>query len=309
LPPSYGIIVPVRNETALLPVTVPKLLAVTKGDAVRIIWVCNGCSDNSADVIRRLAGLRAEVLEISRASKTAALQAGDEALGGLFPRLYLDADTWLQPSGPAQLMQPLWSGMADLVAPRLCFDTFGASRLSARIGACWLSLPHARTTAFSNAIGLSAAARALWDKWPEITGDDIFVSATVPAHRRQLVVETLATISIPKSFAGWVRMRARWLQGEAELKRLGLSPPRSPRQRSELLRQIVRPESALGAWALVAARALAELAQKSDPPSSWLPDRGPDAGTSGYACPKTTPEPAMNRNRPGCSVPASGGSD
>lgn len=36
---GYGIVVPVRNEATLLPVTVPRLLAATKGDQVRIVWV------------------------------------------------------------------------------------------------------------------------------------------------------------------------------------------------------------------------------------------------------------------------------
>jgi cellulose synthase/poly-beta-1,6-N-acetylglucosamine synthase-like glycosyltransferase len=271
--PTYGIIVPLRNEAAMLPVTVPKLLAATTGAGVRIVWVCNGCTDDSAAVIRRLAGPVAEVIELARPGKTAALQAGDEALGPLFPRLYLDADTWLNPGDPARLMQPLLSGAADLVAPRLRFDTMGASALSARIGACWMSLPHARTAAFSNAIGLSAAARALWDRWPDITGDDIFVSAKVPAHRKLIIPEAMATISMPKTFAGWVRMRARWLKGEAELAQLGLVQPLLAGQRSSLLHQMARPDTALGAWAFVTARIFAQMARTDAHASAWLPDR------------------------------------
>ena len=273
LKPSYGIIVPLRNEAAVLPVTVPKLLAATKGDRVRIVWVCNGCTDDSAALIRRIAGRAAEVIELDRAGKTAALQAGDDALENLFPRLYLDADTWLRPGDPAHLMQPLFSGTADLVAPRLCFNTAGASPLSARIGACWLSLPHGQTSAFSNAIGLSAAARALWDRWPDITGDDIFVSATVPAHRKLIVTEALATIGMPKSFAGWVRTRARWLKGEAELAKLGLSLPRPAQQKFNLLRQMVAANTALGAWAFAAVRIMAKIAPTDATTSAWLPDR------------------------------------
>ena len=271
--PTYGIIVPLRNEAALLPMTVPKLLTAIEGESVRIVWVCNGCSDDSAAVIRHLGGPAAEVIELARPGKTAALQAGDEALGTLFPRLYLDADTWLNPGDPARLMQPLLSGAADMVAPRLRFDTTGASILSARIGACWMSLPHARTAAFSNAIGLSAAARALWDRWPDITGDDIFVSAKVPSHRKLIIPEAMATISMPKTFAGWVRMRARWLKGEAELVRLDLVPPRPAHQRSSLLRQMVRPDTALGAWALVTSRILARMVRTDANASAWVPDR------------------------------------
>lgn len=271
--PAYGIIVPVRNEAAMLPVTVPKLLAAVTGDDARIIWVCNGCSDDSAAVIRRLAGSAAEVVELAQPGKTAALQAGDDTLGTLFPRLYLDADTWLNPGDPARLMQPVFSGAADLAAPRLRLDTSGASALSVRIGACWMSLPHAKTSAFSNAIALSSAARGLWDRWPEITGDDIFVSALVPTHRKLIVPEAVATIGMPASFAGWVRMRARWLKGEAELARLGLVLPRPKQQRFSLLRRMSSPDTALGAWAFAATRILATVSPTDAGASVWLPDR------------------------------------
>lgn len=271
--PAYGIIVPVRNEAAMLQMTVPKLLAAVKGDNARIIWVCNGCSDDSAAVIRRAVGLEAEVIELAQPGKTAALQAGDDALGSLFPRLYLDADTSLNPGDPALLLQPVFSGAADLVAPRLRFDTTGASALSVRIGACWMSLPHAMTSAFSNAIGLSSAARGLWDRWPEITGDDIFVSAVVPSHRKRIVSEAVATIGMPASFAGWVRMRARWLKGEAELARLGLLLPRPEQQKFSLLRRMAAPDTAIGAWAFALARILATMSPTDAGASVWLPDR------------------------------------
>ena len=269
----YGIVVPVRNEAAVLPVTVPSLLAATAGDRVRILWVCNGCTDGSPALIRALAGPGAEVIDLPAPGKTAALQAGDTALGDLFPRLYLDADTRLGPGDPARLMWVLAAGEADLVAPRLAFDPAGASALSVRIGACWLALPHGRTTAFSNAIGLSAVGRALWGDWPDLIGDDIFVSATVPSHRRLIVTDALATTALPRDFRAWVRMRARWRAGEADLVRLGLSPPRPEGQRAALLAQMLRPATAPGAWAFAAARLLAGLSRPHLPGADWQPDR------------------------------------
>ncbi|MFN7222729.1 MAG: hypothetical protein ACK4MS_01760 [Paracoccaceae bacterium] len=156
--PAYGMIVPLRNEATVLPVVVPKLLEATKGDRVRVVWVCNGCTTGSAAQIRGTAGLGAKVIDLNRPGMTAALQAGVDEPEDLCPRFYLGAGTWLRPGDPAHLMQPRFSGTADLVAPRLRFDTTVASMLSGRIGACWLTLHHGQTSAFSNAIGLSAAA-------------------------------------------------------------------------------------------------------------------------------------------------------
>lgn len=271
--PDYGIIVPVRNESAVLPVSVSKLINVTRNDKVRIVWALNGCTDNSAALIRQYAGARAEIVETTSAGKTAALQAGDDALGNLFPRLYLDADVWFEDGGISRLMQPLIAGTADLVAPRLRVDGGSATAVSVMIAECWLSLPHARSTAFSNAIGLSESARGLWKYWPKITGDDIFVSAKVPSQRRVVVHEALATISIPRDFMGWARMRSRWLMGQRELAAMGLKPPSVPGQRAALFGRMLRPEFAPGAFAYTAARLLGMALSSGDGSGGWIPDR------------------------------------
>lgn len=91
-PGPFGVVVPVRNEAATLPRTVPALLDAVAGRPARVVWVCNGCTDDSAALIRRHAGDTAEIIELGGAGKTLALQAGDEALGQIFPRFYIDAD-------------------------------------------------------------------------------------------------------------------------------------------------------------------------------------------------------------------------
>lgn len=271
--PSFGIIVPVRDEAAILRTMVPKLLDISQHEGGRVVWVCNGCSDESARLIRALAGRRGEIIELFCPSKTAALQAGDEALGDLYPRFYIDADTSLSPGHLSRLARHLTDGTADLVSPRLQFDFEGASSLSARIGACWMSLPHARSAAFSNVIGVSRTGRAMWGRWPDILGDDIFVSAHVPKSRKMIVAEATATVRMPGTFRAWVTMRARWLKGEAQLRQLGLEPDSPPNQRVELLRQMVHPRTATGAWAFASARLLASLIKASATDSDWLPDR------------------------------------
>jgi hypothetical protein len=277
VPAAYGIIVPVRNEALLLPVTVPRLLAATAGDRVRIVWVCNGCTDDSAAIIRRHAGPAADVIDLAAPGKTAALQAGDARLGDLFPRFYMDADCWVRPGDMAALVLALQSGAADLVAPALDFDMTRSSWLSRQIAACWLALPHGRNLTFSFLLGLSAAGRAHWGDWPDVTGDDIFVSATIPAARRQRVSAALATSPAPTDFRGWVRMRARWRRGEAELTAMGLTVLRHPGQYRALIGRMLRPTTAIGAWAFVTARLAAHFQSVTPATTAWLPDRRRDA--------------------------------
>ncbi len=277
-----SVVVPVRDEAALLPRTVPALLAAARGSDARIVWVCNGCTDGSAALIRRLAP-GARVIECARPGKAAALRAGDAAMGGLFPRIYLDADTWLGPGDLARLAAPLRDGSADMTGPAHAFDPAGASRVSRAVGACWLALPHARTAGFLGAVGVSAAGRARWEEIPDIAGDDIFMAARIPAHRRRIVAGVTATTPLPPGFAGWVRRRARWRRGEIALARLGLAAPAAPGQRAALRARLRAAATAPGALAFVAVRLLAGLAARRPAAAPWRPDRGAAARLT--ACP------------------------
>lgn len=310
--PACGIVVPVCNEAAILPLTVPRLVASAQEVGGRLVWVCNGCTDGSADLVRRLAGAGGEVTEIAERAKTRALQAGDDRLGALFPRFYIDADTWLPPGGLTRLLSPLRAGEADLVAPGHAFDCTGASAVSLRIARCWLALPHARMTAFVGVIGLSAAGRARWGRWPAVTGDDIFAAAMIPAGRRRLLPEVSATTRPPPDFAGWVRMRSRWLKGERELRGRGLRIPASPGQRRALLVRLLRGPDPAGAWAFLAARMLASWNARGRTSAGWIPDRrrGGEASASSpvqeAALPGATTAgagPAAWRDRPSGGLP------
>lgn len=270
--PPFGIVVPVRNEAAALRETLPALLRALEGLPVRTIWVCNDCSDDSADVIRALAGKSAEILDLPHAGKTRALQAGDDALAGLFPRFYLDADVTFSKNALPALLRPLLNNKADLVAARRIHCTNGVSTLSAAMARTWDTLPYPYEAGFLGAVGLSEAGRSSWRRWPNILGDDVFVAANIPSHRRQMVTHVTASTRPPADFKGWVIMRARWRQGEEELRALGLVAPQATYQRSELLRQLFKPRYAIGAWAFVLARLVAPLV-RGCPPSGWQPDR------------------------------------
>ncbi len=270
--PPFSLVIPVRDEGAALHHSVPALVRALVGLRARSIWVCNGCNDNSASVIAMHAGSNAEILILDRPGKTPALQAGDDALGDLFPRFYLDADVILQQDSFPRLLRPLLDGSADLIAARIIHATDGVSPLSAAIARCWEALPYARQLAFLGIVGLSATGRRNWGHWPVVTGDDIFVSATVPPERSLIVPEVVALTCPPADFAGWIRRRARWLKGERELRAMGLSPRAPVGQKQALMRLMLTPDHATGAWAFASARLLATVLPDT-PTTSWIPDR------------------------------------
>ena len=285
-PFECGVVVPVRDEGSVLDGTVPALLAARGRMAARIVWVCNGCTDDSAERIRRHAGPGAEIVVRDVPGKTGALQAGDDALGTLFPRLYLDADARLRPGDLPRLMAPLISGATEMTGARYAFDDAAATPISAAMARCWLSLPHARDGCFVGAIGLSRSGRARWDAWPDLLGDDVFAASMIPAERRTIVRDAVVTTLPPPSFAGWIAMRRRWLRGERQLRRLGIAVPGADGQRAALLRRMVEPGDMAGAWAFVAARLIA-AATAGGGETAWLPARrrGAPAASAGRRAP------------------------
>ena len=275
--PTCGVVVPVRDEAEALGTTVPALLAACVGERPRIVWVCNGCSDASAARIRALAGASAEIVECEIPGKTEALQTGDDRLGDLFPRLYLDADVRLRRGDVTRLLEPIRTGSADLVAAQLSFDCSRSSAAATAIARCWLELPHARHHSFSAAIGLSKAGRETWDRWPRVQGDDVFVIANTPPERRRIVRGAVATTWAPASFGAWVRARRRWIQGERQLAALGFKRPAASGQRAALLKRFVSPRTMVGAVLFTAARVLGSGPSWNGPRHGWRPDRPPSS--------------------------------
>lgn len=270
---SCSILVPVCNEAAMLPRTVPPLLRAAQSVDARTVWVCNGCSDNSATLIKQIGGGHAEVLEINPRLKTAALQVGDDYLGSLFPRFYVDADIHIEAQDMACLLEVLRTGVAELVSPLYRFDCSGASRMSKRVAMCWMSLPHASETAFHGVLGVSEAGRKRWEKWPVVLGDDAFVAASIPRGKMRLVSDATAISQPPKDFSGWVRMRRRWSVGLKQLRTVNLRPPTAHGQRRALASRILRGPDRLGACAFLAARLAAVLFARTSEGGGWSPER------------------------------------
>lgn len=271
---GYSVVMPIRDEAARLPWSLPALLEATAGDEAEIVLVCNGCTDVSAALARELVGDRARILELPQGGKAAALNAGD-AVAKRFPRFDMDADAAVGPGDFARLVRPLLDGAADLVASRCRFDTEACSRVARAIAETWVSLARGRTATFQTVMGLSEGGRSRWSFWLEGPGDDIFVAAMIPLERRRIVDGVWVVTRAPASFRSWVRARARWLRGERALRSMGLSPPRLPGQRAALCHRLARPDTAFGAACFVAARLLGDVRSRSSEAMSaaWRPER------------------------------------
>jgi len=256
--PKGSVIIPVCNEAKVLPKTAAALKLALRGMDFEVIYVCNGVTDASVQAIESVFLEEARIIQLPEANKTAALNAGDLAASS-FPRFYLDADISFEPATLQVLQRTLQEGHADLVGARITSDTSAASSWARAASEVWLSLPHARRDAFQCLIGFSEAGRSAWQELPDIIADDSFITSCVPPERRLRHNEVTLDMPLPLDFWSWVRVRARWLQGQREMEALGRPIPASSGQSRELLAGLRRPTWAPKVLAFLCVRLLASV--------------------------------------------------
>ena len=102
--PSASIIIPAHNVLSVIARTLAPLASLAASGALEVIVACNGCSDDTAAIAGRFAGVT--VIELAEPSRAAALNAGDE-VATRWPRLYQDADIEVDPAALAAAIRAL----------------------------------------------------------------------------------------------------------------------------------------------------------------------------------------------------------
>lgn len=211
-----SIIIPAHNESAVIART---LKAITDGAQPReleVIVVCNGCSDDTAEIARRFRP-RVRVIETSIARKTHALNLGDDAAQG-FPRIYADADVILPIETIRGLAAVLQEGKTLGVAPT---PNFELADCSWAVRACYQIrslLPSAREgIGGSGVYALSEAGRARFAEFPNVTADDGFVRTQFRGQERQTIPSLHSTVFPPRTMRDLIATKTRAHYGSYEL--------------------------------------------------------------------------------------------
>lgn len=214
------IIVPVHNEALVLAGTLDHLLtlvdesgadAAVSGRRMRIIVVCNGCTDQSATLARQV-DPRIEVIELAEASKPSALNRANRLADG--HRLFIDADVRLSPTALTDVLDLLDRDDVDAAAPRAVLAAARPSRPTRWYLDVWRRAPYWN----SNLIGAGfyaiaeEAAERLGD-FPPIIADDLFVLSAIAADRRAVASSTF-THTVPDTLRAIHRQEIRRMAGQ-----------------------------------------------------------------------------------------------
>lgn len=237
-----SVIIPAHNESAVIART---LKGITDGAGLReleVIVVCNGCTDDTADVARSFRP-RVRVIETSIPRKTHALNLGDDAAQG-FPRIYSDADVLLSIEAIRSLAARLKQGDVLAVAPMPNFDLAGCSWA---VRACYeirSLLPSAQEgIGGSGVYVLSEAGRARFCEFPDLTADDGFVRIQFRTEERETLRSVHTTVFPPRTISNLIATKTRAHYGSYEL--ANTSPDlwlnRGESNRNSLMRLFANP--------------------------------------------------------------------
>lgn len=228
----FTVIVPAYNEERVIARTLDHLRRGWEGTAgPRIIVVCNGCRDRTADVARQFPHV--EVVELATASKTGAINAG-LARTSDFPVLVIDGDIRIGARALEALAEVLRQDGVMAASPSPRFDTDQSSAPVRAYYRVWSTLGYLDCgVGGSGVYGLSEAGARALGALPPVLGDDTYVRWFFPlAQQRRLPPDASeAIVETPRRLSDLLACEARWQNGNRQLRAMMAEPAndRAPR--------------------------------------------------------------------------------
>ena len=273
-----AIIIPACNEESVIGRCLDTIQHQATHGEFEVIVVANGCTDGTvAQAARR--GVR--VIDLADSGKAGALNAGDAAASG-FPRLYLDADMALTADDIRTLSATLQAEPAYLAGvPRRVVDVADRPLTVRAYYGIQQRLPIYESGLVGRcAVMVSETGRTRFSRFPDETGDDLFLDALFAPDEYQIVDSVAGVVKAPYTTRDLIRRLVRVRRGNIQLRRASLtaSAPGQPvlqvrrSDRWAWLRDVVLPHPKLapaGAIYVVITLIAAWQARRSLDQQTW----------------------------------------
>lgn len=286
---TVSIVIPAHDEEQVLG---PLLAGLSTGSAAaEVVVVANGCTDRTADVARRFAGIR--VVESPVASKVRALELGD-SLVSHFPRFYVDGDVVLGARDVRALAAALDEPGVHAVGPARELVLDGVSPLVRAYYGVWQRLPGVSRELYGRGVvAVDEEGHRRLSGWRDAMSDDLLVAMSFAPGEVRVVETARAVIRPPRHYRDLLRRRVRVMTGNLRLARDPGAPAvrgsgASPRTLAALA--LRTPRLAPGVAVFVATACLAHLGARralARGSTVWLRDE------SSRRLPSSFPSPAL----------------
>jgi len=211
-----SIIIPACNEESNIESCLMPLISMGGDVNFEIIVICNGCTDNTAKIVK---GLSQDIIciETDIPSKVNAINLG-ELNANFFPRVYLDADVKIDYIAGISMSLTLNSHhFVTSLVPKM--DLSESSWFVCAFYDIWLSLPYCKAGMIGSGVyALSEEGRARFEKFPDIIADDGYVRALFKEHERTVTKGHYAIVTAPKDLISLVKIKTRSRLGRYQLK-------------------------------------------------------------------------------------------
>ncbi|MDQ1709657.1 MAG: hypothetical protein QOG49_1042 [Frankiaceae bacterium] len=278
---AFSVVLPAHDEGSVIGTTLQTLLADAEPGEIELVVVCNGCADDTA-ARARSAAPSARVIELVEPSKSAALNAGDDA-ATVFPRFYVDADIAVSAQSLRRMVDLLDAGdrlaVAATVSHRAAASRSWLVRSYYRF---WSSLPGGSSGIFgTGVIGLSREARARFGRWPDVIADDYYCDSLFSGDEKARHPDVHVELDVPGKVGALVRRKARVHNGNLQVR--ARFPTRGAVTNGASLTSVVRRTPALWYDApafiglTLAARVLAAVDRRRGAAHRWRRDDSRDS--------------------------------
>ncbi|GAA5083474.1 hypothetical protein GCM10025760_00140 [Microbacterium yannicii] len=208
------IIIAAHNEAMVIGRTLDALADARADSGIRLIVVCNGCTDATAQIALGYRGV--DVVELAAPSKIGALREGDR-LAGAGPRIYLDADVVLTSRAAFAVVDALTQGAVAGRPPHV----FDSSRASWPVRAWYRTradLPSISSALWgAGCYALSESGRARFEEFPDLVSDDLFIDSLFAADEAVIVPTDPVVVTTPRRLADLQRILRRSYRTQSEV--------------------------------------------------------------------------------------------
>lgn len=212
------VIIAAYNEASVIRNTLSLLTDGENQNRYQIMVVCNGCTDNTDEIIQQEFE-SVFYYSIAQASKALAIRHAESFKPG-FPRLYLDADIELATEDAVALFDVAGNQEnASLIIPGSQVNTLHCQTIVKRFYRVWYTTPFVQQLGFgAGAYLLNRSGRNRFTEWPELIADDGFVRSQF--HISEICVSNRHQVQVkaPRNICTLIRVKARSKLGNIELK-------------------------------------------------------------------------------------------
>ncbi len=216
------VIVPAHNESGVIEACLDSIIQQSEVD--HIIVACNGCTDNTADIVRKNYP-DLHCLDISTPSKVNALNEAEafaRELGLTFPVYYIDADTKLSPNCVSGVNQYLKTSDVLLAAPTPIIDTSHSSWIVQTYYKVWVNLPYIKEGVIATcSYIITEEGRSRFEKFPDVINDDGFIRCNFWNREISNVPGAEIYIKAPKDIYSLIKIKTRARLGNMQLMATG----------------------------------------------------------------------------------------